>query len=164
VRLVIADTGPVNYLILIGCIQLLPRLFEKVMLPGAVCRELSNPGAPQEVRNWIAKPPCWLEIREPDPIGLAAVSGLDEGESAAIALASVLNADLLLIDDREGVQAARAIGLEVTGTLGVLDIAADRGLVDFSQVVRQLERTNFRRPRALLDALPKKHARRSVKE
>jgi hypothetical protein len=36
VRVVIADTGPVNYLILIRHIDLLPRMFEKVILPGAV--------------------------------------------------------------------------------------------------------------------------------
>ena len=35
-RLVIADTGLVNYLILIGHIDLLPALFEKVILPAAV--------------------------------------------------------------------------------------------------------------------------------
>lgn len=33
-RLVIADTGPINYLIQIGHIELLPRMFEKVALPG----------------------------------------------------------------------------------------------------------------------------------
>jgi predicted nucleic acid-binding protein len=33
VQLVIADTGPVNYLILIGHIDVLPALFEKVILP-----------------------------------------------------------------------------------------------------------------------------------
>jgi len=42
VRLVIADTGPVNYLILIGSIDLLPALFEKIILPAAVQSELSS--------------------------------------------------------------------------------------------------------------------------
>ena len=41
--LVIADTGPVNYLILIGHIELLPALFEKVTLPAAVQSELASP-------------------------------------------------------------------------------------------------------------------------
>ncbi len=81
-RLVIADTGPINYLILIGQANLLPRLFEHVALPRAVERELSDADAPDLVRNWIAAPPMWLEIH--DIIGLPQVSGLDEGETAAI--------------------------------------------------------------------------------
>jgi predicted nucleic acid-binding protein len=36
------------------------------------------------------------------------LKGLDQGEQAAIALASAINADLLLMDDREGVMVARA--------------------------------------------------------
>jgi len=100
VRLVIADTGPVNYLIQIGHIELLPRMFEKVALPVAVQVELSDPLAPPPVRRWIATLPAWLEIH--DTTGLPEVSGLDEGETAAIALAESLHADLLLIDEREG--------------------------------------------------------------
>lgn len=61
-RLVIADTGPVNYLILIGHIDLLPRFFLKVVLPTAVQHELMDIKSPAEVRNWIARPPEWLEI------------------------------------------------------------------------------------------------------
>ncbi len=41
-QLVIADTSPINYLILIGHVDLLPRLFERVALPDAVETELAN--------------------------------------------------------------------------------------------------------------------------
>ena len=61
-RLVIADTGPVNYLILIGHINLLPCMFERVVLPASVQTELSNPLAPPAVRRWISDSPSWLEI------------------------------------------------------------------------------------------------------
>ncbi len=61
-QLVIADTGPVNYLILIGHIDLLPRLFSRVILPTAVEEELRDIGAPAAVRAWIGSPPAWLEI------------------------------------------------------------------------------------------------------
>jgi predicted nucleic acid-binding protein len=155
VQLVIADTGPVNYLILIGQIELLPRMFEKIALPVAVQAELADPLAPLTVRRWIATPPAWLEIY--DTASLPQVSGLDEGETAAIALAEFLRADLLLIDERDGYRVARRKGLSVTGTLGLLDLAAERGLVDFVQAVTKLEQTTFRRPEALLEALRKKH-------
>ena len=45
-RLIIADTGPINYLVLIGSIDLLPILFENVILPSAVRAELTDPGRP----------------------------------------------------------------------------------------------------------------------
>jgi predicted nucleic acid-binding protein len=72
------------------------------------------------------------------------LKGLDDGQQAAIALAAALSADLLLMDDREGVMVARSKGLAVTGTLGVLGLAARRGLVDLADSFARLKRTNFR--------------------
>ena len=62
------------------------------------------------------------------------------------------------MDDRKGVTVARGNGLRVTGTLGVLDVAAQRGLGNFVQAVKRLRRTTFRIPEALLYSLMKKHA------
>ena len=157
-RLVIADTGPINYLVLIGSIDLLPVLFEKVILPSAVEAVLTDPDAPLPARNWIAHPPAWLDVHEtPSREFDKASAELDEGETAAIALAISLGADLVLMDDRKGVIVARGKGLRVTGTLGVLDLAAQRGLVDFAQAAERLKRTTFRIPEPLLDSLMKKH-------
>ena len=88
-RLIIADTGPINYLILIGSIDLLPVLFDKVILPSAVQAELIDPDAPPSVRSWIANRPAWLQVHETPKgqSGQASAKGLDEGETAAIALA-----------------------------------------------------------------------------
>jgi len=132
VRLVIADTSPINYLLLIGHIDLLPALFNRVILPAVVRDELGHPKAPLVVRDWISHPPEWVDIRQ-SPVSHAhdsALAGLDAGEEDAIALALELNADLLLMDDEEGATAARAKGLEVTGTLGVLRRAAQRRLLE----------------------------------
>ena len=79
--------------------------------------------------------------------------GLDDGEQAAIALAAALNADLLLMDDREGVIVARSKGLAVTGTLGVLSLAARRRLVDLADSSARLKRTNFRYRQEIMDEL-----------
>ncbi len=159
-RLVIADTGPVNYLVLIGCIDFLPTLFDRVILPSAVQTELADPGAPLSVQSWMANPPPWLHIHEmpSHQSAQASVEGLDEGEAAAISLAVLLAADLLVMDDRRGVTVARAEGLRVTGTLGIIDPAARRGLIDFAEAVDRLRRTTFRIPEKLLDSLVKKHA------
>lgn len=154
-RLVIADTGPIHYLILIGHTDLLPRLFERVLLPSIVRDELSHPLAPASVQRWITVVPAWLEIAESPAVALSA--GIHKGEAASIALASALHADLLLMDDRKGVIAAEQRGLNVTGTLGVLDLAAERRLIDFAQVAAALELTTFRMPLALLDELLARH-------
>ena len=57
-------------------------------------------------------------------------NSLDDGEKAALALAASLTADLVLMDDREGVRVARNKGFRVLGTLGVLGLGARRGLLD----------------------------------
>ena len=156
-RLVIADTSPINYLIQIHQIELLPRLFERVALPSTVQSELSHVRAPLPVQERIANPPGWLEIHATPDVTQVALEGLDEGETAAIALAEALHADLLLIDEREGFRIAMRRGLPATGTLGVLDLAAERGLVDFAAAITALERTSFRLPATLLKILLAKH-------
>lgn len=80
-------------------------------------------------------------------------AALDDGERAAIALGVALSAELLLMDDRAGVAAARTRGLAVTGTLGLLDRAARRGLVDLVAAFDALKATNFHTRQALLDTL-----------
>jgi predicted nucleic acid-binding protein len=156
VRVVIADTGPLNYLLLIDQISLLPRLFEMVHIPDAVRAELADAAAPPIVRGWIATPPSWLLI-EPTPAAMAPSPKLDAGEQAAIALAVQLSAGLLLIDDRAGVRVALAQGLDVVGTLGILDRAARIGLVDLVACLTRLKTTNFRYRPQLLDALLAQH-------
>jgi len=63
VRLVIADTGPINYLLQIGHIDTLAELFGRVILPAAVRDELGRSKAPLAVRSWIADPPAWVDVR-----------------------------------------------------------------------------------------------------
>jgi predicted nucleic acid-binding protein len=146
VRLIIADTSPINYLLLIGHIDLLPSLFSRVILPAVVRDELGHPKAPPVVQDWIANPPEWVDIRQSPATHIQdiALAGLDAGEEDAIALALELHADLLLMDDEEGATAARAKGLEVTGTLGILRLAAQRRLLNLAEAFDRIKRTNFR--------------------
>jgi predicted nucleic acid-binding protein len=154
-RLVVADTGPLNYLVLVDAIELLPRIFEQIVIPVAVYAELAHPDAPTPVRTFIAQKPAWLEVHpNPPPAeGEVVAPTLDAGERAAIALAALIHADLILMDDRAGVAAAHQRGFTVTGTLGVLDLAARRGLIDLTTAFANLKRTNFRYPPEVMDAL-----------
>ena len=61
--LIVADTGPINYLIQIGHVEVLPRLVEKVVLAASVQVELLRDAAPAVVREWATNPPTWIEIR-----------------------------------------------------------------------------------------------------
>ena len=150
-QLVIADTGPINYLVLIGRIDVLPALFQKVLLPATVRDELLE--GPDLVGKWVAAPPSWIDVRTVIYIHDVSERNLDAGEEAAITLALELHADLLLMDDRDGVVAARRKGIEVIGTLGILSRAARHGLLNLSETFERLKLTNFRYRQETLDAL-----------
>jgi predicted nucleic acid-binding protein len=141
---------------------LLPKLFDRVLTPQAVRDELADRDAPAAVRAWIAQAPAWLEVRpNPDPGRVDTTAPkLDDGERAAIALALTVKADLVLMDDQEGVSVARRQGLAVTGTLGVLDLAARRGLIDLAEAFERLTATSFYYRQGLLDALLAQHKKR----
>jgi predicted nucleic acid-binding protein len=127
--IVIADATPLNYLILIECSEILPRLFGRILIPRAVFDELSRVRAPESVRAWMAKPPDWLEIRKVRETSDADLEHLDAGEREAIVLAEEVGADWLIMDDSNGRQEAAKRRLPVLGTLRVLDEADARGLI-----------------------------------
>jgi len=156
--LVVADTGPPHYLVLIGVIDLLPKLFGRVVLPEIVRDELRHTRMPYVVRRWMADTPAWIEFAATPALGDVSSPNLGAGERAAIALALSRRADLVLMDDRQGVAAASAVGLRAIGTIGVLDREALRGLIDLPAVVARLRETNFRYRPELLDALLAQHA------
>jgi predicted nucleic acid-binding protein len=92
----------------------------------------------------MSDPPSWIEISALDASRRdPSLDSLDEGERSAIELAIALNADLLLIDERKGAALARVKGLAVTGTLGIIELAATRGLLDLKESLRRLQETSF---------------------
>jgi predicted nucleic acid-binding protein len=156
VRIVVADTGPLHYLVLIGEANLPERLFGRVVIPDAVQAELRHPHAPALVREWIASQPSWIDVVPAGPI--AALPRLGAGERALISLAELHKADLILIDDRAATLAARRRGLAAVGTLGLLDLAGRQGLVDVGRAVARLKATNFRIRPEILEALLARHS------
>ena len=152
--IVVADSGPLHYLILLDHAELLRRFYGRVAVPDAVAAELISVGAPDAVRAWMAHPPSWVEVLPVASEAVAAVSDdLDTGERSAIALAEILHADLLLIDEAAGRAEARRRNLRVTGTLGVLRAGAEQGLVNVPDLVARLQATSFYVDEALLQAV-----------
>ena len=141
--IVIADTTPLNYLVLIDRVEILPELYGRVLIPPAVWEEFQRPETPEAVRTWIGRRPAWLEIhgieRSPEP----ALGILGAGEREAITLAEELHADRLILDDHAARRVATRRKLTVIGTLGVLAEASERGLVDFAEAIARLQATTF---------------------
>jgi predicted nucleic acid-binding protein len=118
--------------------------YGQVIVPEAVLGELTSGKAPQPVKEWLSKPPSWLRVQAvPSSQHELVTDDLDLGEREAIVLAHILQADLLLIDEISGRAEARRRNLRVTGTLGILRIAAENELIDVPQVLARLRDTNF---------------------
>lgn len=156
-RPVVADTGPLHYLVLIGQIEILPRLFGRVTIPYRVRDELSHVEAPTIVRNWIANPPIWLKTIADEETSAFRSKTLDAGERAVLSLAVSIGASLVVMDDRAGVAEARRQGFSSIGTVGILDLAAAKGLIRLSEAFARLRATNFRYPANLMQTLPAQH-------
>jgi predicted nucleic acid-binding protein len=151
--IVVADTTPINYLILIEEIDLLSKLYGRVVIPHAVREELLRPRAPVKVREWTERPPAWLDVRAPNSAPDPALARLDAGERAAITLAEELAADQLIVDDSFARRIAESRGVSVIGTVGVLQEAAELGLLDLRIAFERLQKTTFHVSPALLARL-----------
>ena len=121
---VVSDASVLICLGAVGQIHLLKDFFQEVFVPDAVWQEVTvgaamRAGAKETVQ---ARHHGWLQVQTPDNRALVASLQitLDAGEAEAIALASEIGAGLLLMDESDGRAEARSLGLQVTGTLGVL--------------------------------------------
>lgn len=146
--LVVSDTTPLNYLILIGKIDVLPSLFGSLIVPPAVISEMRHPKAPSAVAAWASSPPQWLKIQEPrHNLNLA----LGPGEKEAIAVAEELGIRAILVDDKKARIEAKKRGLSTIGTIAILELADEAKLLDFEVCLVLLRDTTFRIESALLN-------------
>jgi predicted nucleic acid-binding protein len=155
---VVSNTSPISYLVVIEQIDLLPHLFETILIPETVRDELAAPKAPPPVQQWIALPPTWLTIASTPTQLDTDLLKLDAGEGAAIRLAEAFHADLILLDDLAARRLAIQRGLAVTGVLGILDRAASENWINFADTIAQLQQTNFRTSAAIVQTLLQKHS------
>ena len=163
--IIVADSPPFVVLVVIGHVNILPTLFKEVLIPPEVESELASPRRPEAVRAFVAAPPSWLRVQSPGLI--EPIQGLHAGEAAAIALAQELRADRVIIDESLGRKAATERGLRVVGTIGVLEAAAERGLIDLAQAFAKVKKTDFWVRPSFLDERPalfleRKQAREST--
>ncbi|MDB9404389.1 DUF3368 domain-containing protein [Microcystis sp. CS-574] len=134
--IVVSDTSALANLAIIDHLWLLESIYQTVIIPDVVARELaaaSNPLIPAILQvGWIQPQPLTnSELANQ----LQQERGLDAGEANAIALALDLQADDLLIDERLGRQEALRLGLSIIGILGILLVAKQRSLIPQVQPV-----------------------------
>lgn len=129
---VVADSTCLIALERIGQIEILPALFESVLIPPAVAQEFG-----------ISLP--WLKIERLSDQMLVAVLKMmiDDGEAEAIALSQEQKCRIIL-DDRQARRVGQDMGLKVIGTVGILILAKQRGILStVKPVLQNLDDTGF---------------------
>lgn len=152
-REVISNTSPLLYLHQIGQLDLLPKLYGRVVIPPAVRKELRT-GAERGVSTPDVDQIHWLEVRALTDMTLLPMAiDLGAGEAEAIALALASPRHLLILDDGLGRRIAHLRALTYTGTLGVLVRAKEEGhLAAVRPVIEALQnRTSMRLKRDLIE-------------
>jgi predicted nucleic acid-binding protein len=127
---IVVNTSPLLALRMCGQIELLRTLHSRVVVPQAVITELERGQAGVDALALDAERPSWLEVVAlPSPLSPLLRAYLDEGEASVIALALELGITRVVIDEQRGRAVARTMGLEVTGSVGVLLRAKREGLL-----------------------------------
>ncbi len=118
---VVSNSTPLIHLAKIGRLELLREFFGEILIPEAVYRECVIEGDDSEDARAI-KNAEWIKVERiaDERLKRSLMIELDEGESEAIVLALEKSAELALIDDYDGREVAKALGLRVTGTIGIL--------------------------------------------
>jgi hypothetical protein len=128
--IVVSDSSPLIALSAVGRLELLKDLFGTVLVPQTVYTEVVRPGSELPGEREVGQAD-WIEVHPVGNTGLVKVLGLDldPGESEAIVLAMESGADLLLVDERKARRVASRLGLNVVGTIGLLVLAKQKGLL-----------------------------------
>jgi len=126
--LVVSNSSVIIAFARICRLDLLEKLFKEIVIPQGVWEEVTVEGKPGREKILRAG---FIHVKKASNGRLVALleGFVDRGEAEAIVLALELNADLLLVDDRDARNLAKKLGLQVMGTLGVLALAKYRGLV-----------------------------------
>lgn len=129
---IISNSSPLIGLCSIDRLAILQELFESIIIPNAVYEELvfagdDRPGS-KEIKNAADS---WIDVKtlsNRDSIPLLE-SSLDRGEAEVIALGQELNADLLILDNKEPRNFAKAVDLNIIGTVGIIKLAWKKGII-----------------------------------
>lgn len=135
--IVISDTTPIISLLKADHLELLQKLYGNVLIPKAVYRELTDNPAYSKEANTV-KMLDFLKVVPVENVKsvnvLRSVTGLDAGESEALIMYDEQKADLLLMDEHKGRSVAKQLTVRYIGTVGILMLAYDKGLIQSSDI------------------------------
>jgi predicted nucleic acid-binding protein len=142
--LVISDTTCLVILEKIGQLEILKKIYGEVTVTTIIAKEFKK------------QLPDWIRIS--DPADLSFFNKLsqivDPGEASAIALSKETKNFILILDDLKAINLAKELNLRFTGTIGVFMLAKSKGIFDsLDQVLEDLQKTNFRLSKTLLEKL-----------
>lgn len=139
---VVADSSPLVILAKLGCFDLLNKLFPRIYISTEVHYEVvvAGTGLPGAVE--VAKAE-WVEVKrlqnQADILAAQQMYALGAGEISTILLAKELRAEAVLLDDHNARKLAKADGLQVRGSVGIVETFYLRGyLADLRVAFRQL--------------------------
>ncbi|MFH5884681.1 DUF3368 domain-containing protein [Halalkalibaculum sp. DA3122] len=143
---IVSDTSCLILFYKIGELELLKNVFGNILVTEIVSKEFKK-----ELPEWVEIVPLQSNLHK----GLSSV--LDPGEATSIALATEHDNSLLIIDEVKGRKVAREMGIQITGTLGVLITAKEKGYIKaVKPIIDKMEKTNFRVSDALLQKVLEK--------
>lgn len=141
---IVADSGPLISLSRIRRLDLLRELYGEILVPPAVWHEVTVTNALAPGAD-IVRTADWIRVRRPNRNTVGFVpGGLGAGEREAFALTQEIAEAWLLIDDGAGRRAARALGLQIIGTVGILREAKTAGLIiQLRPILAELQQAGF---------------------
>lgn len=142
-NIIVVDTSCLILLNKIHQLELLKKLFDKISITKTVAKEFGK------------TLPDWINI-VPDPEARVLSRFLDLGEATSIVLASKHKNALLIIDENKGRKIAKDMEVQITGTLGILVIAKQKGHIhSVKTIIEKIHCTNFRLSESLINSVLK---------
>ncbi len=150
-QLVVVNTTPIIALSLINQLDLLQKLYGRVLIPTAVLAEILIGGA-ASVGVRELREASWINIVSlENPSRADLIADLERGEAEVIAIAQEQGADLVIVDERLARRHATRLGMRLTGTLGILLKAKQLGMVGaIEPLIDQLRQAGIRLGDALV--------------
>jgi predicted nucleic acid-binding protein len=128
-RKVVSNTTPILSLLKINQLLLLKELYGKIIIPKAVFQEIENGKDKQYYQDLSLL--SWIEITKiKNTDSKENFNELDSGEAEVLIVAKEQNADLVIMDEIIGRRFARQLSINITGTIGILLKAKEKGLIN----------------------------------